>query len=74
MICPNCGVEATFREHCESFTERHGLDCGPYETWTEKWLTCNACGEKTDDEELCDSNREPPDDPDAWSGGFADNH
>ncbi len=52
MICPNCGKEADFREHSGSFTETHGLDCGPYETWTESWLTCSECGAKTDDREL----------------------
>lgn len=52
MICPNCGVRATFTEHQEDCVETHGLDCGPYERWTETWLTCNECGAKTDDREL----------------------
>lgn len=52
MICPNCGAEAMFTEHSGKFTETHGLDCGPYETWTESWLVCNECGAKTDDAEV----------------------
>ena len=52
MICPNCGKDATFREHSASCVETHGLDCGPYERWTETWLTCSKCGAKTDDAEL----------------------
>ena len=50
--CPNCGELANFTEHEGSFTETHGLDCGPYETWTEHWLTCDKCGAKTDDAEI----------------------
>ncbi len=41
-----------FTEHSGKFTETHGLDCGPYETWTESWLVCNECGAKTDDAEV----------------------
>ncbi len=51
-VCPNCGQRADFTEHEGQFTETHGLDCGPYETWTERWLTCNLCGAKTDEREL----------------------
>jgi len=58
MICPNCGQEATFREYSEQCVERHGLDCGPYETWTETWLECSACHAKTDDRELSEANDE----------------
>lgn len=51
-ICPNCGERANFTDHSGSFTETHGLNCGPYETWSEEWLTCNKCGAKTDAAEL----------------------
>ncbi len=51
-ICPNCGQHTSFTEHSGTFTETHGLDCGPYETWTETWLTCNLCEAKTDDREV----------------------
>jgi hypothetical protein len=50
--CPNCGDPADFESRSESFTETHGLDCGPYEQWTEEWLTCSRCGSRTDDDEL----------------------
>lgn len=52
MKCPNCGKEANFTEHSGECVETHGLDCGPYERWTETWLTCNECGAKTDDQEV----------------------
>lgn len=50
--CPNCGKAAFFKEHVETFTETHGMDCGPYEQWTETWLTCSGCGETTNDKEV----------------------
>jgi hypothetical protein len=43
-FCPNCGQRADFTHHEGSFTETHGLDCGPYETWHEEWLKCSKCG------------------------------
>ena len=55
--CPNCGKPATFTEHSKQFTETHGLDCGPYETWTEDWLTCDGCGAETDYRELATSQK-----------------
>lgn len=51
-VCSNCGEHADFTEQSGQFTETHGLDCGPYETWTENWLTCSKCGAKTDEREL----------------------
>ncbi len=51
-VCPNCDQHAEFSEHETGFTETHGLDCGPYETWTEHWLKCSKCGAKTDQREL----------------------
>ncbi len=51
-LCPNCGEPATFTGHAGDFTETHGLDCGPYETWHEEWVTCNKCGAKTDYREI----------------------
>lgn len=35
-----------------SYTETHGLDCGPYEHWEESWFECTVCGEKFDPKEL----------------------
>jgi hypothetical protein len=52
MICPNCDREAEFTEHEQDQVETHGLDCGPYEHWTQRWITCNLCGAPTDDAEL----------------------
>jgi len=49
--CPNCGSVGDFTEHMANSTERHGLDCGPYEHFVDVWLTCNKCGARTDDEE-----------------------
>lgn len=51
-ICPNCGKWAYFTEHQRDCVETHGLDCGPYERWTERWLTCDKCGDPTSDEEI----------------------
>ncbi len=56
--CAGCGKHATFTDHEEDFTETHGLDCGPYETWTERWMTCDLCGAETDERELAAMNRE----------------
>jgi len=52
MICPNCGRRATFTEREAEWTERHGLDCGPYEHVQQRWLTCNQCGAATDEQEI----------------------
>ena len=51
-LCPNCGQHAEFTEHTADHVETHGLDCGPYERWTETWLRCSNCGAETDDREL----------------------
>lgn len=51
-VCPNCGERADFTAHESQNTETHGLDCGPYETWTERWLVCQTCGAETDEREL----------------------
>jgi hypothetical protein len=55
--CPNCGNPAEFEELTESFTETHGLDCGPYEQWTETRLVCSECRAETDDRELRQANK-----------------
>ena len=51
-LCPNCGKHADFRTVRKQFTETHGLDCGPYETWTDEWLVCSECGAETDEDEV----------------------
>lgn len=56
--CPNCGEQADFEERTGSFVETHGLDCGPYERWTETWLVCSECGAETDEQELMSANKE----------------
>lgn len=55
--CPNCGKHTTFTDHEEDCVETHGLDCGPYERWTERWMTCDLCGARTDDKEVEQCNR-----------------
>lgn len=44
LPCPHCGEELITIERRESHTETHGLECGPYEHWTESWEECAACG------------------------------
>jgi hypothetical protein len=56
-LCPNCGEHADFRELQATHTETHGLDCGPFETWTETWLECSNCGAQTDDGEIAEMNK-----------------
>lgn len=51
---PNpCGCRARLIPREGDFTETHGLDCGPYETWSERWWECARCGSCFDDDELC---------------------
>jgi hypothetical protein len=39
----DCRDHATYRTaRC---TETHGLDCGPYETWSEEWMECSICNQ-----------------------------
>jgi len=52
QLCPNCNKPCTFTEHSSTSIETHGLDCGPYESFHEEWLTCNGCGVNTDADEL----------------------
>ena len=33
----------------ERCVETHGLDCGPYETWTEEWWECSICDQTIDE-------------------------
>lgn len=51
-VCPNCGQYTTFTECEAEWTERHDLDCGPYEHIHQRWLTCDRCGAETDRQEL----------------------
>jgi len=52
VTCPHCGARDGFTECEAEWVERHGLDCGPYEHCTDRWLTCNQCGARTDEQEL----------------------
>lgn len=48
----DCSEEAVFRS--AECVERHGLDCGPFERWTEEWWECRICHAKADNpEDLC---------------------
>lgn len=44
------------RDHAEyrifQCVETHGLDCGPYETWTEEVWICSVCGADESEFEL----------------------
>jgi hypothetical protein len=51
-ICPSCGKTASFRYGTTECVETHGLDCGPYERWTEEWWKCSKCGDKIDGSDL----------------------
>jgi hypothetical protein len=46
LYCPNCGNPATFSLHFADSIEPHG------ERHSDEWLTCNVCGERTDEEEV----------------------
>lgn len=39
-------------ERSASHTETHGLDCGPYEHWSETWLECTICGQQIDEADM----------------------
>ena len=42
MACPDCGcVVGTYR--CVTSVETHGLECGPYETFTDEFIVCGEC-------------------------------
>src|SRR5580765_3301165 len=51
-MCPNCCQITTFTFCSANHVETHGLDCGPYERWTDEWLECNRCGARTDELEI----------------------
>ena len=43
MACPDCGyVVGNYR--CITSIETHGLDCGPYEAFTDEFIECRKCG------------------------------
>lgn len=46
-----CREHAKWKE--QSCTETHGLDCGPYEQWTEQYWECSVCGRHLEEEEMC---------------------
>lgn len=47
MACPDCGcLVGTYR--CVTSTETHGLECGPYETFTDEFIVCGECGGRFD--------------------------
>ena len=46
LYCPNCGNPTIFTTHFADSIEPHG------ERHSDEWLTCNVCGEPTDEEEV----------------------
>lgn len=42
----DCTEHAEYYE--ETCVETHGLDCGPYERWTERGWRCGVCGEEVE--------------------------
>jgi uncharacterized CHY-type Zn-finger protein len=47
MACPDCGyVVGNYR--CITSIETHGLDCGPYEAFTDEFIECGECGGRFD--------------------------
>jgi hypothetical protein len=48
----DCLEYIEFRQ--ETLRETHGLDCGPYEEWTEHWWECRFCDQRYDEQELRD--------------------
>jgi hypothetical protein len=46
---PDHDCREHMRHRIESYVETHGLDCGPYERWTEEWWECSICGEHEED-------------------------
>lgn len=58
MVAIMCHCGGTLRYRCEDHVERHGLDCGPYERWTEQWYICGSCGERFTDRELAEMAKE----------------
>jgi hypothetical protein len=53
-MCPNCGELTDFLVASVDCVDRHGLDCGPYERWTEEWWVCRTCGKRTTQGEVDD--------------------
>ena len=47
MACPDCGSPAGGFRFATS-VETHGLDCGPYETFSEEFIVCRECGGRYD--------------------------
>ncbi len=47
MACPDC---CSSRGESGIFTsvETHGLECGPYEIFSEEWILCLDCGVRFD--------------------------
>jgi hypothetical protein len=52
--CPPlpCGRHQYAVPRVGHFVETHGLDCGPYETRSERWYECPQCGAAFGDDEL----------------------
>jgi hypothetical protein len=47
MACPDCGyVVGNYR--CITSIETHGLDCGPYEVFTDEFIECADCAGRFD--------------------------
>lgn len=51
-MCPNPGCEGRLRYRSTEAVETHGLDCGPFERWTDEWWECSSCGERFTGDEL----------------------
>lgn len=45
----NCTKHLEYR--CADSVETHGLDCGPYESFSQEWWECSICGERFNFEE-----------------------
>jgi hypothetical protein len=45
----DCREHAVYREATN--TETHGLDCGPYEQWTDRWYECSICSQVVEEGE-----------------------
>ena len=52
VMCPECGQEVVMIEREHEGVEAHGLDCGPFERFRDRWWECPACRMRFTAEEL----------------------